>query len=488
MEELKNTLTTNRLFFEQLLNNVKNKNIKSIQKAVNFATNTGCGYLSSHVIEEELLKIAKDFQTIQNEKYQKGCILHVMTEAYETGGHTRIVERWIELSPNNEKHSVLLMNQNKKNKISNKLISNIDSKNGKLILLDKISLKEKIIKLREIASNYEYIILHTHMNDIIPTIAFGTDNFKRPIIFFNHADHLFWLGVSIADLVVNFRNYGEDININYRGIEKTRNEILTLPQDITNNAVSKIDKNLLKNRLNIGNHKVILTLGSAFKYKKFNDIDFLIFADKVLQSCNNVVIIAIGIDYNVLPEWIIYKEKFKNRFIIQSVIPYQKLQEYFLIADLYVDSMPIGGGTAIIDALSYNIPILSLNSSIGQNDFVTESEAYCKTMDELILKTKHILLDYDYGEKILNTLKTSFFKHNDIKIFQQQLNNIYSKVSKHSIYKFNETIKLDEHMLLLIAAYQKVKIKKFNLFFCKLVREKTIYGVKYYLRITKDNK
>lgn len=50
---------------------------------------------------------------------------------------------------------------------------------------------------------YEYIILHTHMEDAIAVVAFGTEDFMHPILFYNHTSYLFWIGKSITDLLLD---------------------------------------------------------------------------------------------------------------------------------------------------------------------------------------------------------------------------------------------------------------------------------------------
>ena len=59
------------------------------------------------------------------------------------------------------------------------------------------------------------VILHVHMYDVLPILAFANGDFNRPVMFYNHADHLFWLGASISDLVVNFRSSSVAFNEEY---------------------------------------------------------------------------------------------------------------------------------------------------------------------------------------------------------------------------------------------------------------------------------
>ena len=76
------------------------------------------------------------------------------------------------------------------------------------------------------AVGHDVIILHIHCEDVIPVLAFADESGLPPVLFLNHADHLFWLGTSVADLVLNLRDAATDITIGRRGVEADRNFLL----------------------------------------------------------------------------------------------------------------------------------------------------------------------------------------------------------------------------------------------------------------------
>ena len=65
----------------------------------------------------------------------------------------------------------------------------MSEKSGKVYNLDSHP-AAKINQIRKIASGFEKIILHIHSDDLVTFIAFATNDFKRPVLFFNHLDHL----------------------------------------------------------------------------------------------------------------------------------------------------------------------------------------------------------------------------------------------------------------------------------------------------------
>ena len=80
----------------------------------------GLGYVGLPLAISFAKKIKVD---IKNINYTKNSFLHVMTQGYQTGGHTRVIERWIENAQNDQIHSVVLTNKN--DSVLNTLQNNI---------------------------------------------------------------------------------------------------------------------------------------------------------------------------------------------------------------------------------------------------------------------------------------------------------------------------------------------------------------------------
>lgn len=109
------------------------------------------------------------------------------------------MERWIENASNSQIHSVCIIKPNGSD--LSLLEQNVKDKKGEFITFDDaLTLKERALKLRLLAMSYEYVILHTHMDDATANVAFGTEDFTRPVLFYNHASHLFWIGKAVSDL------------------------------------------------------------------------------------------------------------------------------------------------------------------------------------------------------------------------------------------------------------------------------------------------
>lgn len=436
------------------------------QKAINFANNGSTGYYSSPLIEQVYLDLAHAHSVPLPMTFEENSFLHVMTECYATGGHTRVAERWIELSDPEQKHSLLFTKTSGTN-ITPRLETNIALKNGTVMFIpDSLSDREKGLLLREIASNYQYIILHVHMHDVIPLIAFGTEEFQRPVMLFNHADHRFWLGVSIADKVIELRTWGQQISKSKRGV--LHSDILGIPVD-ANMFRKDFDTIALRQKLGFKtSQKIIITVGSFYKYKPLLSFDFLNIARHVLENTSDTCIVAIGPDYETLPAWKTLHDQFPERFLALGPKVPERMFEYLACADIALDSFPMSGGTALLDAVSVGCPVLSLDCPTGQSDYILKSEAYCANQD-IFMKKLNTLLHSQTCRKnntanVLQLLERSHHKD----AWNHTLSAMYRSLVSHRVRQF-ETIKNNEFTDLDIYLYVESRHVKQKFFIPRLL-------------------
>ena len=203
-----------------------NKKIYIGKKCCKYATKAGILY--SKEIEEEFVKVGMSIPFTNHSEFTANSNLHILTKCYDTGGHTRVCERWIEFSVKNETHSLMLVEQESES-VPSTLKEAVESRGGKIYNLGS-DVVSKINNIRIIGSKYERIILHIHADDIITFVALATNDFKRPVLFYNHLDHVFWLGTAISDMVVNLRSSSTDKSSRLRFVKK--NGYLPIPVKI----------------------------------------------------------------------------------------------------------------------------------------------------------------------------------------------------------------------------------------------------------------
>lgn len=440
----------NKKQFEELLSIVRNETLSfecrldTALIALRFAVFRPTGYFYCNDLEKFFIDIAQENDiSSYNIPHQKGTILHVLTTAYTSGGHTRVVERWIK-NHTGFKHSVVLLNQNK-SEIPQTLIDNCKDSGGEIFIFSEDNLIQRSLKLRELALHYEYVVLHIHMDDPAATIAFGTEKFTRPVLLFNHADHLFWIGKYISDVVLDFRTKTSITN-EYRLI--TNNKKLPIPVDRDENI--KFESSSIKSDV-----PIVFSSGNSFKYSPIHNQGLVPVFDEILKKSAPSLLYIVGVKNNSM--WKPLIKKYKDRVILTETLPYLQYLQKLCMASVVVDSYPVSGGTALIDAIKQRIPFVSLKTIEGQTDFVENSQGMCNTSKELVDKVIKILKDPNFAKEILLDESNRFKKENDIHLWRKNINNILLTMSqKHSIQQFTkQEIFINDYTLMCYEIYKK---------------------------------
>ena len=420
--------------FEQIIEQMNsqtslNEKLKAAIDATHYATRTKTLYLSSDDIEKVFTTVAEQYDIKLHAKAIPNSVLHIATELYPTGGHTRVIERWIENSPEHEINSLLLT---RKAFVPERLQKAIKERNGQILFLNQnLSDIDRALELRKMASQYEKIVLHIHMDDYLPLIAFGTNKFPRPVIFFNHADHRFWIGVSIADYIVDLREYGKIQTNKYRGSK--RNGIIYLPIDIKSHAQTF---NKEENKLAFGlpqDKQIIFSSGAGYKFMPEGNWDYTIFMEKVLKLKKDVFFVLVG------PSPILFKNLVnipKQNYKFFASMPNDQYLKCLSTADIVIDSMPMCGFLTLIDAISLNIPVLSLKTKITQQDFLMHSKAYVSNMNTLAAQTVEILNSKDKRIKNIADIKYQLNKTTNPDLYKQEIQNLYQNIKNHAVHPF----------------------------------------------------
>jgi hypothetical protein len=316
------------------------------------------------------------------------------------------------------------------------LVADIEESGGRIYVLNEDDgWVAKGLELRRLSSKFESVVLHTHMDDPIPLIAFGTDDFKRPVGFFNHADHRFWLGVSVSDIVADFRTWGERITNTCRRVQDSC--LLTIPADCR--QVSAISKNKARKSLGISSEtKVVLTVGSDFKYKPMLGIDFLNIVIPLLEANPKVVIFGIGMTFDYFPEWERVSRRFNGRLHALGYVAHDKLYDYYAASDLALDSCPTSGETAMTDAVVCRCPVLGTSNPTGLMEWFVDSVAYCHSVEELLIKAHRILTDEKYALDHVDNVVEKLVANCSEDVFRERLNDFYARLLSlpHSVKMF----------------------------------------------------
>jgi hypothetical protein len=275
-------------------------------------------------------------------------VLHVLTEAYELFGHTKLCRKWIEIDSGPARHDVVLLAQYAD--VPDNLRRTVEGRGGKLVKLDPAqSMLERARQLREIArTEADAVVLHVHPHDLLPNVAFGVPG-GPPVIYVNHADHEFWVGGAVADLVLDIRESGQEWTRWHRDLPRTRILPIPLEEDplLTGGAerIAAVRRET-KRSLGIGEDELIfLTIGSARKYEPMRGMSFLEAAEAILNRCPRARMIAVG--PQPVAEWKAVSQRTGGR--LMPLGNQSDLGRFHAAADVYLEGMPAGSLTALLE-------------------------------------------------------------------------------------------------------------------------------------------
>jgi glycosyl transferase family 1 len=326
------------------------------QIAGNFAWMNPAGIFASQQLEELLTDVGAEIRTPplrrRDLRREPGNVLHVVTQVYQTGGPTQVVTAWIE-QDSARTHRVALTRQGA-NRVPAKLFSALRSASDLLRLDDRSGgLLGRAARLRAAAADCDLVVLHSHPYDVIPVLAFAGEVEHPPLIFVNHADHVFWLGASVAQTLMNMRSSGEELTIARRGISPSRCHVMTRPLRLRERSLSRAEA---KQRLSVDPKQlVILTAADAPKYRPIGDPSFLELLVPVVERHPEVVLLAAGPSEEMDNDWHVAARRTGGRVRALGRLPDVALLQQ--AADLYVDSFPFSSLTSLLEAGAYSTPV-----------------------------------------------------------------------------------------------------------------------------------
>jgi glycosyltransferase involved in cell wall biosynthesis len=278
-------------------------------------------------------------------------VLHVLTQAYATGGSTREVECWVE-QDTDRRHRVCVTRQGPGELPAS--LAAVLPEPGAITRADlgRGGLMQRAARLRALSATADVVVLHTHPYDVVPVIALGGAG-TPPVVLVNQADHVFWLGTSVSDVVMHMRESGRDVATVRRGIEPARSMVAARPLMPRGRETSRADA---KRALGIDPDVVLLvTAADASKYRPVGDVSFLDLVTAVLERHPEAQLVAAGPAPD--GDWADAAERTGGRVQALGRLPDVTLLEE--AADIYLDSFPFSSLTSLLETGSLGTPAVT---------------------------------------------------------------------------------------------------------------------------------
>lgn len=418
------------------------------------ATHKHCGLFVSSELEEILCNIGEKVvpnstSSVANARSQKAPknILHVSTTVMPIGGHSRMIWRWIK-QDKERSHSLVLTRQ-AHYEVPKALSDAVSNSHGKIYILDKESSSfiSQAKRLREIAAAADLVVLHIFNNDVIPIIAFANYEQSPPIIFLNHSDHMFWLGASISDVIVNLRESGQRLSQERRAIEAERNVLLPIILEPTHRVLLRSEA---KQKLNLPESSIVLlSIAREHKYKTKYGISFADMHVSLLKKYKQTVLVVVGSGHR--EDWSDAIQQTDGRIIVHS--EREDTAFFYQAADIYIDSFPIVSTTSLLEAGSYGVPLVSYfpysdASAIFGADMpgLTGNLIRVRDIEEFIKVLSNLIEDDEYRESLGEVTRRKVAETHCGDNWQRTLDEIYSY--SITMPKINRTLDLKDRMFL----------------------------------------
>lgn len=326
------------------------------QIAGTFAWMNPAGIFASQQLEELLTEVGAGIRNPAPRRRplrrEPGNVLHVVTQIYQTGGPTQAVTSWIE--QDSERRQRVVLTRQGADSVPRKLVSALRSASDLLRLDGRTGgLLGRAAELRAAAEDCDLVVLHSHPYDVIPVLAFGGEVEHPPLISVNHADHVFWLGVSVAQTLMSMRDSGEELAIARRGISPSRCHVMARPLRLRERNLTRKEA---KQRISVDPEQlVILTAADAPKYRPIGGTSFLDLLVPVVERHPEVVLLAAGPSED--DDWRAAALRTGGRVRALGRLP--DVAPLHQAADLYVDSFPFSSLTSLLEAAAYGTPVAS---------------------------------------------------------------------------------------------------------------------------------
>ncbi|MBB6371669.1 hypothetical protein [Chryseobacterium shigense] len=411
--------TAQKLFEENLYEDC----INYIEKTASFGWFNFSGYYKSGPLELLLTEIQQKILPTASHQQKTGKtnrILHICSEVYTSGGHSKLLYNWIKNNSSNT-HTILStrLSLEEMKEISNfYLKGSIDVEHVSV----KSSSKIESVKLLngQPLNDYDIIALHIHPDETITNIILSQKDITTPVCFINHADHVFWLGTSVADMVLQIRESSIAIDVERRCILKERQFFLPIPIETANEI--KEEEETTTDETHVIN---LLSTGTAYKYNPNEHYNFLREAYKIVEENTDVIFNIVGInsdsDYA--------KEYRHERIVLHGIVSSQKLAEIEKETDIYIEGFPMPSFTALLQAALRKIPFaLHYNPLSAFRLFSDNNEhhiVYPKNLDEWHSNIRMLIQDAKYRTETSQKQQEYVLNNYSIEVWKSRIQELY---------------------------------------------------------------
>ncbi|MGH9160195.1 MAG: glycosyltransferase [Vicinamibacteraceae bacterium] len=328
-------------------------------------------------------------------------VLHVASHVSALGGHSRMLHYWMK-HDRSSRHSLVVTNQQQASTPAWLRDAARDSGGDVTVLPDAWRVRQKAAWLREAAKRTaSLVVLHHDPFDVVPTVAFARHE-GPPVALLNHADHLFWLGATVSDVVISLRRAGAEHASNRRFAASN----VVLPVPLADPA-RQVTRQHARHILGIPEDQVVLlSVGRAEKYWPCGPYDFVATAGRLLDRAPRAHLYVVGESLPGITPHLRSPVHERLHFVGSVEDP----SMYRAAADVYLETFPFGSQTALLEAALNALPVVSAYAPlfpllVANDDAVHERVANPQSEQEYIERVVELARNAEQRSAVGNTLR-----------------------------------------------------------------------------------
>lgn len=309
------------------------------------------GRFADGVVENILLEAGRVLETGPLSAPLPGSVagetrtLHVASELYLTGGHSRVLAKWVQRDSGSS-HDIVVTRQS--GPMPEYLTAIADDRGAKITLLNPSdSIRRRAHILRSISSVYDRVILHHHPDDAVPILAYAVPT-GCPVAMFNHAHFSYSLGSGVADVIINTMPYFRELTERYRFPQACA--LLEGPLGLDQLHWQDVNKRQAKERLGLPRDGLVaMTIGAEAYFTPSESINFFETLGKLLESKASLHVLVIG----VAADSVLVPSGIRNERRVTLVGPVADPRPYYEASDICLESFPMPSLGALTEAVAY---------------------------------------------------------------------------------------------------------------------------------------
>lgn len=341
-----------------------------------FLSNNVAGFASHTQIEELIEQLAQelrpDTDLLGDNIPARGSYLHVVTSVASSGGHTAVLQNLITNRARfGEQHTVVALDQD--GAVPEQFLAGLPEAERSFIDLSQLSIPEKLAEALRLASKCERMIFYPHMHDAMAALIAAIIRGHRTIYFYNHADHLYWVGSRFCDCLLEMSSDG----LAFSKSQRLARDHALLPIPLAQPDIERRSQD----QAALSDFRV-LTIGDGYRFASTpGEYTYRCFIRSLLAKRPNFTFVIIGFQQAEM-----WGELWNHpRVIFPGRLGRQELNQYYSGCDLYVDSFPLGGGTATLVALAAGIPALKVKHRFFEFDSLKDASVSVSELEQRVL-------------------------------------------------------------------------------------------------------